>query len=260
MRTLNQNDVDYLIATALDAGIEILKVYETDFGVTRKQDASPLTEADLRSHHLITRRLRERYPETPILSEENSEESPYEVRRQWREFWLVDPLDGTKEFIKRNGQFTVNIALIREGRPVAGVVYAPAMKSLYYALEGQGAFKSLDGGGPTRMESAGRANGDRLVIAGSLSHPTPEMDAFVAEQRRNYKQVEFLPMGSSLKICLVAEGAADLYPRFGPTMEWDTAAAHAVAREAGRKVIAHGTAQELPYNKQSLLNGWFVVS
>jgi 3'(2'), 5'-bisphosphate nucleotidase len=260
MTALDQSDLDYLIATAREAGSEILKVYATDFGVTRKDDASPLTEADLRSHHLITRRLRERYSETPILSEENGEESPYEVRRQWREFWLVDPLDGTKEFVKRNGQFTVNIALIREGRPVAGVVYAPVLRQLYYALEGHGAFKISDGAAPARLEPPGRTNSDRVVIAGSLSHPTPEMDAFIAEQRRKYKHVEFLPMGSSLKICLVAEGAADIYPRFGPTMEWDTAAAHAVAREAGRKVVAHGTAQELPYNKQSLLNGWFVVS
>jgi 3'(2'), 5'-bisphosphate nucleotidase len=260
MKTLDRTDLDFLIATACDAGGEILKVYATDFGVTRKEDASPLTEADLRSHHLITRRLRERYPDTPILSEENSEESPYEIRRQWREFWLVDPLDGTKEFIKRNGQFTVNIALIREGRPVAGVVYAPVLERLYYALAGHGAFRVLNGTAPTRLEPPGGPNGDRLVIAGSLSHPTPEMDAFVAEQRRKYKHVEFLPMGSSLKICLVADGEADLYPRFGPTMEWDTAAAHAVAREAGRTVVAHGTTQELPYNKRSLLNGWFVVS
>jgi 3'(2'), 5'-bisphosphate nucleotidase len=260
MLTLNQADLDYLIATARAAGSEILKVYETDFGVQRKEDASPLTEADLRSHHLIKDRLRERYPGTPILSEENSEDSPYELRKTWREFWLVDPLDGTKEFIKRNGQFTVNIALIRDGRPVAGVVYAPALGKLYYALEGQGAFKVADGAPAARMAPSRRVNSDRLVIAGSLSHPTPEMDAFVAEQRRKYKHVEFLPMGSSLKICLVAEGEADLYPRFGPTMEWDTAAAHAVAREAGRQVVAHGTTQELPYNKQNLLNGWFVVS
>jgi 3'(2'), 5'-bisphosphate nucleotidase len=260
MKTLDQTDLDYLIATARDAGSQILEVYETDFGVTRKEDASPLTEADLRSHRLITGRLRARYPETPILSEENSEESPYEVRRQWREFWLVDPLDGTKEFIKRNGQFTVNIALIREGRPVAGVVHAPALGRLYYALEGHGAFKISNGATATRLEPSSRTNKDCLVIAGSLSHPTPEMDAFVAEQRLRYKQVEFLPMGSSLKICLVAEGTADLYPRFGPTMEWDTAAAHAVAREAGRRVVAHGTTQELPYNKPSLLNSWFIVS
>jgi 3'(2'), 5'-bisphosphate nucleotidase len=260
MKNLDQTDLDYLIATAREAGSEILDVYETDFRVTRKDDASPLTEADLRSHHLITRRLRERYPETPILSEENSEESPYELRRQWHEFWLVDPLDGTKEFIKRNGQFTVNIALIRGGRPTAGVVYAPAIQKLYYALEGHGAFKIEAETAPFRLQPPARTNGERLVIAGSLSHPTPEMDAFVAEQRLKYKHVEFVPMGSSLKICLVAEGAADLYPRFGPTMEWDTAAAHAVAREAGRKVIAHGTTQELPYNKQNLVNGWFVVS
>jgi 3'(2'), 5'-bisphosphate nucleotidase len=260
MKNLDQSDLDYLIAAARDAGREILDVYETDFDVTRKQDASPLTEADLRSHHLITRRLRERFPETPILSEENGEETPYEIRGEWREFWLVDPLDGTKEFIKRNGQFTVNIALIREGRPVAGVVYAPAIEQLYYALEGHGAFKIGKDAPPTRLQAAIPTNGERLIIAGSLSHPTPEMDAFVAEQRGKYKHVEFLPMGSSLKICLVAEGAADIYPRFGPTMEWDTAAAHAVAREAGRKVIAHGTTHELPYNKRSLLNGWFIVS
>jgi 3'(2'), 5'-bisphosphate nucleotidase len=260
MIVLEQSDLDYLIAAARDAGREILDVYETKFSVSRKQDASPLTEADLRSHHLITQRLRERYAATPILSEENKEQASYEVRQQWRELWLVDPLDGTKEFIKRNGQFTVNIAFIRDGRPVAGVVYAPALQRLYYALEGHGAFVIADGTAPSRLHRTSRSNGERLVIAGSLSHPTPEMDAFLAEQRRKYKEVEFLPMGSSLKICLVAEGRVDLYPRFGPTMEWDTAAAHAIAREAGCKVLAHGTSQELAYNKQNLLNGWFVVT
>ena len=227
--------------------------------VREKDDRSPVTLADEVAHRILLDGLRRLDPATPVVSEE-AEAAAFETRRGWRRFWLVDPLDGTKEFIKRNGQFTVNIALIREGRPLAGVVLAPAIQQLYYALEGHGAFKIDAGGATSRLEPASKTNGDRLVIAGSLSHPTPEMDAFVAEQRRKYKQVEFLPMGSSLKICLVAEGAADLYPRFGPTMEWDTAAAHAVAREAGRKVVAHGTTQELPYNKQSLLNGWFVVS
>ncbi len=251
-------DLPFLISVARDAGAQILDVYRSDFDVEQKDDKSPLTEADLRSHRLITARLAERYPETPILSEESSDMASYEVRRSWRRYWLVDPLDGTKEFVKRNGQFTVNIALIEDNRPVAGVVYAPELDWVYYGSP-EGAYKVEGGGEPLRLE-LGAANDFKLLrVVGSLSHPSPEVGKFVEEQRRIYEQVEFIAMGSSLKLCIVAEGKADVYPRFGPTMEWDTAAAHAVVSASGRRVIAHGTDQDLPYNKEDLLNGWFVV-
>ena len=258
MPTLDTIDIDHLIAVAREAGAAILEVYRTDFAVERKSDASPLTEADLRAHRVITARLGERYPEIPILSEE-SEHDAYEQRKDWDCFWLVDPLDGTKEFVKRNGQFTVNIALIEGGRPRAGVVYAPALDLLYWGEVGNGAFKREAGGQPIALTAPSEASRQRLVIAGSLSHPTPEMDAFLDEQRSRYEKVEFVAMGSSLKLCMVADGGADVYPRFGPTMEWDTAAAHAVVNAAGRRVLRHGSKDELRYNKPDLHNDWFVV-
>ena len=252
-------DIDYLVATAREAGAAIMEVYDTDFDVTRKDDASPLTVADLRAHQVITARLNEKYPGTPVLSEENTEQASYDVRKHWTEFWLVDPLDGTKEFIKRNGQFTVNIALIAGSRPVAGVVYAPALGLTYSARPGQAAVKEENSGQPVTLQPSDDVPKDRLVIAGSLSHPTPEMDAFLEEQRSKFSQVDFVAMGSSLKICMVADGRADIYPRFGPTMEWDTAAAHAVANAAGRAVLRYGSDEELRYNKPDLHNEWFVV-
>ena len=259
MPTAADIDLDYLIAAARDAGREILAVYQSDFEVEAKSDASPLTEADLRSHRLILGRLAERYPEIPVLSEESAEQAPYETRRQWRLYWLVDPLDGTKEFVKRNGQFTVNIALIEDGRPIAGVVHAPALDLLYWA-GADGAFKSEQGGAPVRLKRRPSASSDRLVVIGSRSHPTPEMADYVEEQRSRYSEVDFLAVGSSLKLCMLAENKADVYPRFGPTMEWDTAAAHAVLRAAGGKVVSYETGQELPYNKADLHNGWFIAS
>ncbi len=252
-------DSEHLQAVARKAGEAILEVYGTDFDVEQKADASPVTEADLAAHRVIANALTERYPEIPVLSEESSEQDSYELRRHWSRFWMVDPLDGTKEVIKRNGQFTVNIALIENSRPRAGVVYAPALTLLYYGEIGRGAFKIEGSAAPQRLTPAPPSDRDRLVIAGSLSHPTPEMDAFIAESRARYKEVEFIAMGSSLKICMVADGRADVYPRFGPTMEWDTAAAHAVASAAGRKVLRHGSDQELSYNKPDLHNDWFLV-
>lgn len=244
---LPQADVEYLRETCRLAGAEILAVYASDFAVDRKDDRSPLTEADLRSHEVIERRLRGRWPGLPVLSEESAGEFPYPARRDWEAFWLVDPLDGTKEFIKRNGQFTVNIALIEKGRPAAGLVYAPVSGEMYCAANGTG------------IAPVPAPPGDRLRIVGSRSHHSPEMDAFVEEQKRRYADVEFIAMGSSLKICLVAEGKADIYPRFGPTMEWDTAAAHAVANAAGRRIVRYGSDEEITYNKPDLHNPWFVV-
>ena len=267
MQVLKDLDIRGLIVTAREAGWAILDVYETDFEVRRKSDASPVTEADLRADRVIRERLEERYPGVPVLSEENSEQAAYEERHDWPCYWLVDPLDGTKEFIKRNGQFTVNIALIEGGRAVAGVVFAPALELLYYALNqdgGQEAFKVDQGGAAVRLDTGRldygrRGHGKRLVIAGSRSHASAEMTAFVEEQKQHYEEVKFIAMGSSLKICLVAEGGADIYPRLGPTMEWDTAAAHAVANAAGRRVVEYQSDRELRYNKRDLHNPWFIV-
>ena len=259
MLTAATLDMEFLTATAREAGEAILEVYRTDFDVESKSDDSPLTEADLRAHRIITSRLAKRYPGTPVLSEESSEQAGYATRRHWKSYFLVDPLDGTKEFVKRNGQFTVNIALIEEGRPAAGVVYAPDLDWLYYGAEGFGAFKSEGGEEPRRLAPNGPASPGKLTIVGSRSHPTPEMEAFVAEQRKAHGEVDFIAMGSSLKLCAIAEGKADLYPRFGPTMEWDTAAADAVVRAAGRRVTKHDSDDDLPYNKENLLNGWFVA-
>ena len=256
---LNQGDIDYLSEICREAGAAILEVYETDFDVKRKADASPVTEADLRAHNVICRRLGERWPDVPVLSEESADDCPYQRRRTWSRFWLVDPLDGTKEFIKRNGQFTVNIALIEEGRPVAGLVLAPATGALYYGASGLGAFKVEGEGAPAGLPVRTASPADTIRIVGSLSHQSPRMLAYLAKQRLKHRRVEFVPMGSSLKICLVAEGSADVYPRFGPTMEWDTAAAHAVLKAAGRRLIQHDSGKDLEYNKPDLKNPWFIA-
>jgi 3'(2'), 5'-bisphosphate nucleotidase len=258
MNLENASEIRFLLDTARQAGEAILEIYGTDFGVQRKEDSSPLTEADLSAHRVITSGLRERYPDIPILSEEGTEQTPYEQRSAWTRFWLVDPLDGTKEFVKRNGQFTVNIAFIEDSQPTFGVIYAPVLDHLYHGVVGRGAWKTEAG---REVSLPLRKGNDRegVIIAGSLSHPTPEVDAFIAEQRRTHGKVEFMAMGSSLKICLVAEGTADVYPRFGPTMEWDTAAGHAIANAAGRKVIRYNSDEELSYNKPDLHNDWFIV-
>jgi len=251
--------LDHVVRIARHAGAEVMRIYDReDFAIETKADRSPLTEADRAAHELIVGELRRLTPRVPVWSEESAA-VPFDVRKGWREFWLVDPLDGTKEFIKRNGEFTVNIALIEDGRPTAGVVYAPDLDWLYYGAEGRGAFKVEGGGEPRLLEPSGPASPGKLTIVGSRSHPTPEMEAFVEEQRKTHGDVEFIAMGSSLKLCVIAEGKADLSPRFGPTMEWDTAAADAVVRAAGRRVTKHDSDEDLPYNKENLLNGWFVA-
>ncbi len=252
--------LDFAIATAREAGAAILKIYERDFKIETKADSSPLTEADLAAHEIIVERLESEYPEIPVLSEESGDSAAYDIRKTWPRYWLVDPLDGTKEFIKRNGQFTVNIALIESNRPVAGVVYAPVKEWMYAGSVGAGAFKIEGSGDPVELQCPQIPVSGTLRVVGSLSHSSPEMESFIQDQQKKYDDVEFIAMGSSLKICLVAEGAADIYPRFGPTMEWDTAAAHAVIRAAGGSLTAHDSGEELPYNKENLLNGWFVAS
>ena len=232
-----------LLSIAAEAGKAILEVYGSDFAVEQKDDRSPLTLADRRSHEVIAGRLAcLQACRLPILSEEGRN-IPYEERRNWELFWLVDPLDGTKEFVKRNGEFTVNIALISKGRPIAGVIYIPVKDVFYFAAEGLGSYRldssvlssgSLEAilNASVRLPLVTRHSSLITVIA-SRSHMSAETEEYVAALKARHEAVDFISAGSSLKFCLLAEGRADTYPRFGPTMEWDTAAAHAVLRFAG---------------------------
>jgi len=273
------------------AGDAILEIYDRDFSVEHKDDGSPLTLADRRSHEIIFDYLNTLPTEhLPVLSEEGKD-IPYEERRNREYYWLVDPLDGTKEFIKRNGEFTVNIALIHKDRPVLGVIYIPVKDIFYFASEGIGAYKlegsekvgSLElGEGENKEEVikdllseilrdstrlpvtgkglSGTSHRSEITIIGSRSHVTREFEGFVHEMKKKYAEVEFISAGSSLKFCLVAEGKADIYPRFGPTMEWDTAAGQAIVEQAGGCVLNVETGKRMSYNKENLLNHWFIAS
>lgn len=251
-------DLAGLLAATKRAGEVILEVYSRDFEVEYKGDDSPLTEADKAGNEVLMEFLRGTYPSIPIISEENKADE-YSVRKDWDQFWLVDPLDGTKEFIKKNGEFTVNVALIEKGVPILGVVYRPTTETFHLGVVGEGAWR-IEGDTETLLEAQPHYSTlDKVRVVASRSHLTPEVEQFVADLKSDGKEVEFLSAGSSLKLCLVAEGAADVYPRFGPTMEWDTGAAHAVALAAGRQVNNRETGQALAYNKENLLNPYFIV-
>lgn len=254
---LDKIDIQDIIKIAQEAGKAIMRIYDTDFGVENKEDKSPLTAADRESNQVIIQHLQQAYPDIPMISEENKA-VPYADRASWDWFWLIDPLDGTKEFIKRNGEFTVNIALVHRGKPVLGVIYVPAQGITYYAVEGQGSYK-VEKDGQRRAIGVKQPNPEKLVLIGSRSHPSAEFDAYLQEKQQQYREVDFVAAGSSLKFCLVAEGIADVYPRLGPTMEWDTGAGHAIALEAGASVRVYGQDKDLTYNKENLLNPFFIV-
>lgn len=257
------NNLDLAIEAALHAGEEIMKVYNSeDFGIETKGDNSPLTKADKLSHEIIMNYLSK--TETPILSEEGKHLS-YEERKNWQKLWIVDPIDGTKEFIKRNGEFTVNIALIENQEPILGVIYVPAKKELYFADQ-NGAYKLLEVDKQSFLEKMNskhalpmQNNGEQVVAVASKSHMSEETQAFIDELSKTYGEVATLSKGSSLKLCMVAEGQADFYPRFAPTMEWDTAAGQAICKFAGCKVIDWETKKDMLYNREKLLNNWFLV-
>jgi len=252
-------DIQLVIRIAKDAGDAILEVYNKDFEVEHKADNSPLTEADQKSNDIIIEGLKSAYPDIPLISEE-SKEIPYDERKGWEYFWLIDPLDGTKEFVKKNGEFTVNIALIQGNHPVLGVVYVPVQEVTYYGSEGNGSYKIEANGETSQIQNTYHySDKQRISIVASRSHLSDAVIEFVEQQKELGKQVELLSAGSSLKLCLVAEGKADVYPRLGPTMEWDTAAAHAVVNEAGRNVLQYESNLPLIYNKENLLNPWFIV-
>lgn len=240
------------------AGREIMAVYDRGAGieVETKSDGSPLTQADRRAHDLIHAQLARLAPEIPLLSEESGDEA-FQARRGWRKFWLVDPLDGTRGFVQRNDQFTVNIALIDAGRPVLGVVFAPLTGALYAADAGGGAFKTSPAGAPRRIRVK-PLDRRKAVMAVSRAHAGPRTQAYRARLADAFESVETTALGSSLKICQVAEGAADIYPRLSPTSEWDSAAAHCILEAAGGGVTdVDGDA--LRYNKADILNPWFLA-
>jgi len=251
---LNQIDIQDIVTIAKEAGNAIMQVYKQDFEVEYKQDNSPLTLADKKANDIIERGLKQLSVSLPILSEEGNK-TPYKERKHWEYFWLIDPLDGTKEFVKKNGEFTVNIALIHKDTPVLGVVYAPALDICYWARQGEGAFKD---GQKLPLKIKEQHNTYKIVI--SRSHMSNKTQEFI-DAIDTSKEKELVSIGSSLKICLVAEGKADIYPRLGSTMEWDTGAAHAVVNESKSELQSYNNGRYLKhkYNKESLLNQWFVV-
>ncbi len=255
------------IAAALQAGSEILKIYEhSEIQVEIKSDQSPLTIADKAANDLINSFLLP--TKIPIISEENKQ-TEYSVRKEWDRCWIVDPLDGTKEFIKKNGEFTVNIALCESGRPIFGVVYVPVTRELYYGDVNLGKAYKTKLNAVHNTDIALFAKKDEILpsgkpknlyrVVGSRSHMNEDTMEFIGELKKEYGTVEIVSKGSSLKFCLVAEGLADIYPRFAPTMEWDTAAGQAICNAVGLKVTLKGSRDELTYNKENLLNPFFLV-
>ena len=254
------------IIASIKAGEEILKIYNTNFDVEYKADESPLTLADRFANEVIMTYLNK--TNIPVLSEEGRS-IPFEERKNWKELWIVDPLDGTKEFVKKNDEFTVNIALVKEGLPVLGVVYTPVIDELYFGVHGKGAYK---------IENAKEIINDTddfmnfaldlpivkeksyFGIVASRSHLSPETTTYIDEIRKGHDEIKIMSKGSSLKICMVAEGTADVYPRFAPTSEWDTAAGHAVVLASGGRIVqANNPDKEVVYNKEDILNPWFIV-
>lgn len=248
-----QQTLEQLVDISRRAGLEILKWYDGDMGITQKADDSPLTKADLASHKLINAELLRLWPEIPVLSEESAD-IPWETRQSWQQYWLVDPLDGTKEFINRNGEFTVNIALIKDHKPVLGIVHVPVTDISYFGAREYGAWRKQGSETATTIDVRQPA-AEPAVIVGSRSHANPEL----AGQLNKLGPHELVSMGSSLKFCHVAEGQADFYPRLGPTSEWDTAAAQAVVEAAGGQVVKID-GSPLAYNtKKTYLNPFFFV-
>lgn len=257
-------NLNIAVKAALEAGEAILKVYnEEDFEVDFKADNSPLTTADKVSHNIIMKHLTK--TEIPVLSEEGRD-IPYSERENWNELWIVDPIDGTKEFIKRNGEFTVNIALIKNHIPILGVIYVPVLKELYIAEENFGAYKLFDVDKYENdlfnvdWKSLPIDQPDRpFRVVASKSHLSPETQEFINDLSKEHANLETISKGSSLKLCMVAEGTADYYPRFAPTMEWDTAAGQAICMYAGKTVTDYITKKPMVYNREKLLNNWFLV-
>ena len=270
MTERSQEQLLKAVQAAFAGGLAIMEVYRKKvFKTELKKDLSPVTEADHAAHRIIAGQLE--HTAIPILSEEGKE-VPYHVRKQWKKFWLVDPLDGTKEFIRRNDEFTVNIALIEEQVPVMGIIYAPCQDTMYFAsdligaygiteyAEKDGSIQNLDDLMRHAEKLPGKIPPRPYTTIASRSHRNEQTDLFIKGLQKDHPDLKFVSTGSSLKFCLMAEGAADIYPRFGPTMEWDTAAGHAIARDSGCSVKIHNQEDDLSYNKEDLFNPWFIVT
>jgi len=251
-------NIDDILKIAFEAGKEIMSIYNKDFNVEFKDDNSPLTIADKNAHKIIEEGLREY--NLPILSEEGRD-IPYEERKNWEFFWMIDPLDGTKEFIKKNGEFTINIALIHKNNPVFGVVYAPAVEVIYFT-DSENSYKATLSVKEFSLKNIEklpkRRNDNKFIIVASKSHLNEDTKNFI-ENIKTDKEKEFISKGSSLKLCMVAEGSADIYPRLAPTMEWDTAAADAIVRKAGKMIYNFKSMKSFKYNKKYIVNPWFII-
>lgn len=260
-----ENLLKIAIEAALEAGKAILEIYNSgEFDVEIKGDKSPLTKADKASHNVIMSFLKK--TKIPVLSEEGRE-IPYEERKNWKQLWIVDPIDGTKEFIKRNGEFTVNIAFIENQKTRLGVIFAPVSGELYFSTTQIGAYKTIAKSKNINIETL-ISNGHKLpfqrenstfTIVASRSHMSQETELYVEEMRAKHGEVNLISKGSSLKLCMVADGSADCYPRFAPTMEWDTAAGQAICEHSGFNVLDWNTKEKMLYNRKQLLNDWFIV-
>jgi 3'(2'), 5'-bisphosphate nucleotidase len=260
------------LIASVEAGKEILSIYQTPFGVQYKDDRSPLTLADKKASDKIVEELQQF--NIHILSEEGDHEI-YEKRKHWRALWIVDPLDGTKEFVKRNGEFTVNIALVEEGLPTLGVIYSPVSKDIYFAANGLGSFKIEGKVFSNQIDTIKEVTLDRLlslaqklpitaqkdsyIVVASRSHMSSETYAYIEALKSKHPKVDIVTTGSSIKMCWVAEGVAHEYPRFGPTMEWDTAAGQAILQESNASLIDFVTKEPMKYNRENLFNNWFIA-
>ena len=254
---LSKENLLEIVNISVDAGEVILNYYNENVDVIYKDDESPLTKADLASHKIITDSIKKITPDIPILSEE--EFIDWKIRKKWKKYWLIDPLDGTKEFIKKNDEFTVNIALIENNRPILGVIYTPALNELFYSIKNFGSYKILTKKKLNTLKEAKRISinkkkSNKIKIVGSRSHSNPILDEW---DNKNFNEFDILQKGSSLKFCLIAEGSADNYPRFGPTSEWDIAAGHIILEEAGGKLKSIDNKEILYNEKENILNPEF---
>lgn len=262
-------NIETAIYASLRAGSEILNIYTSDtIEVKTKSDNSPLTIADKNANDAIIDILQS--TNIPIISEEIKNQ-PYDIRKNWEYAWIVDPLDGTKEFVKRNDEFTVNIALIYKGEPIAGVIYTPVLDELYFSICSEGAYKlpkastTIDSFKYNTLTSISftlplARNSSKYTVVGSRSHMNTETETYINAVKEKQGEVDIMTKGSSLKLCMIAEGAADLYPRFAPTSEWDIAAGHAIIKGAGGEIIQKDNSKPLEYNKEDILNPWFIAS
>ncbi len=259
MKLNNEKKILEFLNIAIDSGREILNIYDKEIAINSKEDKSPITQADINSNNLIVSRLKKLEPNIPILSEESLVE--WEKRKNWGTYWLIDPLDGTKEFINRNGEFTVNISLIENNNPIFGIIYSPVKSLLYYALKNNGCYKLQTNSNLKTLKDFNKininnVNNSTIKVIGSRSHSSKEFEIWIENKFKNF---ELITIGSSLKFCILAEGKADIYPRLGPTSEWDIAAGHIILEEAGGKLKTIDNKDILYNTKEDILNPYFIA-